>query len=88
MVFRNVMGHLKRTEASAMALQLAEELLPLFDDVRLMWEPEPCRWAPCNDSCPSAQPCEQRSRQGLLSPSGSCGMASGCCSPARLPPTG
>ncbi|XP_074876964.1 maestro heat-like repeat-containing protein family member 7 [Buteo buteo] len=32
MVFRNVMGHLKRTEASAMALQLAEELLPLFDD--------------------------------------------------------
>ncbi|KAF1660425.1 hypothetical protein FQA23_0002001, partial [Aptenodytes patagonicus] len=31
-VFRNVMGHLKRKEASPIAVQLAEELLPLLDD--------------------------------------------------------
>ncbi|KAK4806335.1 hypothetical protein QYF61_017204, partial [Mycteria americana] len=31
-VFRNVMGHLKRQEASPFAVQLVEELLPLFDD--------------------------------------------------------
>ncbi|KAK4806342.1 hypothetical protein QYF61_017211 [Mycteria americana] len=31
-VFRNVMGHLKRKEASPFAVQLVEELLPLFDD--------------------------------------------------------
>lgn len=41
LVFRNVLGHMKRKEASPTALQLAEKLLPLFDDVRLVWEPEP-----------------------------------------------
>ncbi|XP_074738189.1 uncharacterized protein LOC141948977 [Strix uralensis] len=30
--FRNMMGHMKRKEASLIALQLAEKLLPLFDD--------------------------------------------------------
>ena len=66
---RNMMGHMKREEASLIALQLAEKLLPLFDDVRLPWEPQPCRWALCKDSCPSAQPCGQRSgRAPLLAP--------------------
>ena len=37
---RNMMGHTKREEASLIALQLAEKLLPLFDDVRLPWEPQ------------------------------------------------
>ncbi|KAF1508550.1 hypothetical protein FQV19_0011100, partial [Eudyptula minor] len=32
LVFRNVMGHMKRKEASPTALQLVEKLLPLFDD--------------------------------------------------------
>ncbi|KFV41411.1 Maestro heat-like repeat-containing protein family member 7, partial [Gavia stellata] len=32
LVFRNVMGHMKKEEASATALQLVEKLLPLFDD--------------------------------------------------------
>ncbi|KFQ93902.1 Maestro heat-like repeat-containing protein family member 7, partial [Nipponia nippon] len=31
-VIRNVMGHLKRKEASSIAVQLVEKLLPLFDD--------------------------------------------------------
>ena len=41
LLFRNVMGPMKRKEASPTALQLVEKLLPLFDDVRLLWEPEP-----------------------------------------------
>ena len=61
-----MMAHLKKTEASPTPAQLAEKLLPLFDDVRLLWDTEPRRWAPCNDSCPSAQPCGQHSEQGLL----------------------
>ncbi|XP_076219965.1 maestro heat-like repeat-containing protein family member 7 [Aptenodytes patagonicus] len=32
-LLRNMMGHMKREEASVIALQLAEKLLPLFDDV-------------------------------------------------------
>ncbi|XP_021237182.1 uncharacterized protein LOC110390253 isoform X2 [Numida meleagris] len=32
-IFRNVMSHLGKREASAIALELAEELLPLFDHV-------------------------------------------------------
>ncbi|KAK2521050.1 hypothetical protein Q9966_013186 [Columba livia] len=32
LLFRNTMGHLDREEASPIALQLAEKLLPLFDD--------------------------------------------------------
>ncbi|NXF41877.1 MROH1 protein, partial [Nyctibius bracteatus] len=31
-VFRNIMGHLERKEASAIAVQLVEEFLPLFDN--------------------------------------------------------
>ncbi|XP_068273413.1 maestro heat-like repeat-containing protein family member 7 [Nyctibius grandis] len=31
-LFRNIMGHLERKEASAIAVQLVEELLPLFDN--------------------------------------------------------
>lgn len=68
-LLRNMMGHTKREEASLIALQLVEKLLPLFDDVRLPWEPQPCRWALCKDSCPSAQPCGQHSgRAPLLAP--------------------
>ena len=65
-VTQNVMGHLKKTEASSVAVQLAEKLLPLFDKVRLMGQPEPRRWALGKDICPSAQPCEQRSNQHIL----------------------
>ncbi|XP_042650022.1 uncharacterized protein LOC122153620 [Tyto alba] len=37
--FRNVLGHLKQEEASLIALQLAEKLLPLFDDeCSQLWE--------------------------------------------------
>ncbi|KFW00006.1 hypothetical protein N327_13632, partial [Fulmarus glacialis] len=32
LVFRNMMAHLKRKEASPIAVQLLEEPLPLFDD--------------------------------------------------------
>ncbi|KFW65306.1 Maestro heat-like repeat-containing protein family member 7, partial [Pygoscelis adeliae] len=32
LVFRNVVGHMKRKKASCIALQLSEKLLPLFDD--------------------------------------------------------
>ncbi|KAM6032624.1 uncharacterized protein LJ206_002249 isoform 3-T3 [Theristicus caerulescens] len=32
LVFRNVLGHMSREEASLTALQLVEKLLPLFDD--------------------------------------------------------
>ena len=53
--FRNMMGHMKRKEASLIALQLAEKLLPLFDDVRLLWEPQPYRWVLCKEGCPPAQ---------------------------------
>ncbi|KAK4809437.1 hypothetical protein QYF61_009692 [Mycteria americana] len=41
LLFRNVMGPMKRKKASPTALQLVEKLVPLFDDVRLLWEPEP-----------------------------------------------
>ena len=55
-VIQNTMNGLKKTEASPLAVQLAEKLLPLFDEVRLMGQPEPCRWALGKGSCPSAQP--------------------------------
>lgn len=65
----NMMGHVKGDEASLMALRLAEKLLPLFDDVRLPWEPELYRWALCYDSCPAARPCgEHWGRAPLLAP--------------------
>ncbi|KAK2529660.1 hypothetical protein Q9233_006827 [Columba guinea] len=39
LLFRNTMDHLDREEASAIALQLAEKLLPLFDEgSSLVWE--------------------------------------------------
>lgn len=44
-VFKNAMAHLEKTEASPIALALADRLLPLFDDVRPLWVTEPCRWA-------------------------------------------
>lgn len=73
MVFlRNMMGHMQRKEASLMALQLAEKLLPLVDDVRLPWGPKPHRRALCTDS--SLQPSPVGStRTGL--PSRSPGLA-------------
>lgn len=42
-VFRNVLGQLKKSKASSIAVMLVGKVLPLFDSVRLMWEPEPCR---------------------------------------------
>jgi len=87
-VIQKLMGHLEKAEASPIAVQLAEKLLPLFDEVRLMGEPKPCSWALGKDSCPSAQPCQQCSDQGLLisfllqAPVG----ASGFCSPAQIFP--
>jgi len=65
-VTQNLMGHLKKAEASSVGVQLSEKLLPLFDEVRLMGQPEPRRWALGKGSCPSAQPCEQRSNQPIL----------------------
>ena len=40
-VARNIVGHLKKTKASLIAVQLMEKLLPLFAAVRLMGEPKP-----------------------------------------------
>lgn len=66
---RSMMGDAKTEEASLIAVQLAEKLPPLFDDVRLPRAPQPYRWALCTDSCPSAQPGGQRSgRAALLAP--------------------
>jgi len=55
-VIQKLMGHLEKAEGSPITVPLAEELLPLFDEVRLMGEPKPRRWALGKDSCPSAQP--------------------------------
>lgn len=86
LVFRNLLRHMKRKEASHITLQLAGKLLPLIDDVRLLWEPEPHRWVLCKDSCPPAQPRRQDLGRAasLLTPLGSRGMASGLCSPVQL----
>lgn len=40
LIFRNVMGHLKK-KASSTALEMADKLLQLFDDVRLLRKPDP-----------------------------------------------
>ncbi|KAM6184409.1 uncharacterized protein WM294_017128 [Sarcoramphus papa] len=60
LVFRNMLGHMRRQEASPIALQLAEKLLPLFNHVRLLQEPEPRRWARCKESCPWVPPGDLR----------------------------
>ena len=39
-VITNVICHMKWEEANRIALRLVEKLLPLFDDVRLLWLPE------------------------------------------------
>lgn len=44
-IFQNVLGHLKKSKTSSIAVALVGKILPLFDSVRLMWEPEPCRGA-------------------------------------------
>ena len=61
-VFINVMGHMKREEANLISLRLVEKLLPLFNDVRLPWEPEPRRWV--QDGCPSVRPCKKHLGRG------------------------
>lgn len=54
-VFRNVLGQLKKSKASSIAVMLVGKVLPLFDSVRLMWEPEPCRQAlPCSPALKAA----------------------------------
>ena len=45
-IFKNVIRHLEKKEASHIALALAGRLLPLFNDVRLLLVTEPRRWAP------------------------------------------
>lgn len=42
LVLRNILGQLKKAKASSIAMMLVGKVLPLFDSVRLMWEPEPC----------------------------------------------
>lgn len=88
LVLRNVMAQLRREEASPAAPQLLEKLLPLFDEVRLLWEPEPHGRALCKEGCPPAQPCGSRRPGPFPSscPGALAGMASGLCSPARLLP--
>ena len=78
LVLRNVLGHVMGEEASPIALQLVEKLLPLFNDVRLLQDPEPRRRARCKESCPSAQPCGQPSGRAapLLAPPGSAALIS------------
>lgn len=57
-IFQNVLGHLKKREASAMVVKAVQRLWHLFDAVRLTREPEPRSRALGNDSCPAAQPCK------------------------------
>ncbi|XP_064919026.1 uncharacterized protein LOC135579467 [Columba livia] len=83
-VFRHLLAQLEREKASPIAVQLAEFVLPFFDDVRLLGKPEPRGWEAGNDSCPSTQPL--RAGSSLLSPLGFCGMASAFCSPTQLLP--
>lgn len=73
LVFRNALGHMTREEASPIALKLAEKLLLLFSNVRLLQEPEPQRWARCKESCLSAKPCSRHSGRAapLCAPLGS-----------------
>jgi len=65
-VIQKLMGHLEKAADSPIAVQLAKKLLPLFDEVRLMGEPKPRRWALGKDIYPSAQACEPCSVQSLL----------------------
>lgn len=89
-VFRNVLGQLKKSKASSIAVALVGKILPLFDSVRLLWEPEPCR----KQHSEQAQP----SRNGfwaLLVPALECALgawpspqarAGSCCFRAGLSP--
>ena len=43
-IFRNVMRNLGKRQASPIALQLAEKILPLFNHVSLLWEAESRGW--------------------------------------------
>ena len=46
LVLKNVMAHVERRKASGPALQLAEKLLPFFDHVSVLREPEPSAGPP------------------------------------------
>jgi len=37
-IFRNVMSHLTKREATPIALELAEKILPLFNHVSQLWD--------------------------------------------------
>lgn len=41
LVIRNMLGYMRRKEASSITLELTEKLLPHFNNVRLLQEPEP-----------------------------------------------
>ena len=43
-IFRNAMHSLGRRRASQFTLELAENILPLFNHVSLLWEAELCGW--------------------------------------------
>ncbi|KAK2511239.1 hypothetical protein Q9233_017112 [Columba guinea] len=64
-VFRNVMAQLKRKEASPIAVLLEKFLLPFFDDIRLIYNPDPHRWELGNDSCPSLEQDRSRTQEYL-----------------------
>lgn len=40
LVLRNMLGHMRRKEASSITPELTEKLLPLFNNVRLLPKPE------------------------------------------------
>ncbi|XP_040399786.1 uncharacterized protein LOC121063424 isoform X3 [Cygnus olor] len=82
-VFKNVIGYLEKREASPIALALAERLLPLFNNVRLLWVTEPCRWALCNGVALQPRPVgsTRAGPSSLSAPLGSCELSSGLCSP-------
>ena len=79
-VIQNIMGRLKKREASSVAVQLAEKLLPLFDEVRLMGQPESPQMGTGQGQLPFSPALRAAlgaASSPLLSAPGSCGMASG-----------
>lgn len=75
MIFQNVLGHLKKSKTSSIALALVGKIMPLFDSVRLMWEPEPHRQAlPHSPALKQHSGQAQPSRNGFwaLQPNAAC----------------
>lgn len=85
-IFKNVIRHLEKKEASPIALALAGRLLPLFNDVRLLLVTEPRRRALCNGTALRPRPVgsTHAGPSPLSAPLGSCRLSSGLCSAAGL----